>query len=104
VEFAPLAASLIIQTEAVLDDVDAQLAEGDVIVSSRRGKKDLGDELRIESWSRDEAVLEFYLAAGAAGLLYDVVAQLAGVSAAEARAARVARTRVVLAEADAVGD
>ncbi len=104
VEFVPLAASLNIQTETVLDNVDARLAEDSVVVSSRRGTKDLGDELQIESWSGEDGVLEFYLAAGAAGSLYDVVAQLAGVSAAEARAARVTRTHVVLAEADAVGD
>jgi len=95
---------LIKQTETVLDNLDARLAEGNVVVSRRRCTKALGDELQIESWSSEDGVLEFYLAAGAAGSLYDVVAQLAGVSAAEARAARVTRTRVVLAEADAVGD
>jgi radical SAM family uncharacterized protein/radical SAM-linked protein len=104
VAFAPLAASLNMRKEAVRDGVDARLAQGDVVVSSRRGKRDLGDELRLESWSREEASIEFYLAAGAAGALYDVVAQLAGVSPAEARAARVTRTGVVLARADAVGN
>ncbi len=103
VAFAPLAASLDLRTEAVLDNVDEGLSGGDPIASGRSGARNLGDEFRLESWSREEAALEFYLAAGAAGALYDVVARLAGVSPAEARAARVTRTRAVPAETGAVG-
>lgn len=96
-EFAPMAASLNLTPEIVIGEIDARLAEGNLKIPSRRGERDLAGEWQLESWSREEGVLEFYLGAGAAAALYDLVAYLAGVSAAEGRAARVTRTRVALA-------
>jgi radical SAM family uncharacterized protein len=93
VEFAPLAAALELPAQDVLNGVDARLAA--------RGAADPPAEWKLESWSRDEGALSFYLAASAAGTLYDVIADLAGVSAAEARAAAVTRTRVAPAEVKA---
>ena len=103
VEFAPLAATLDLQKEAVLENVDARLADGNVVVSSRRGTVDLAGQWELESWSREDGVLAFYLAAGATGVLYDFLAQLAAVEAKAARAARVTRTHAVLSGANAAG-
>jgi len=104
VEFAPLAASLDLRTEAVVENVDARLAEGNVVASSRRGPVDLAGQWELESWSREDGVLEFYLAAGAVGALYGVIAQLADVDPKAARAAGVTRTRVALGDANAGQD
>jgi radical SAM family uncharacterized protein len=98
VEFAPLAAALELPEEDVLNRVDARLADGDGPASGGRGGAEPPVEWKLESWSREEGALSFYLAAGAAGALYDVVGDLAAVSAAEARAAAVTRTRVAPAE------
>ncbi len=98
VEFAPLAAALELPTGDVLNEIEAQLAVGDVGVAGRPGAADPPAGWELESWSRAEGALSFYLAAGAAGALYDLIGRLAGVSVAEVRAAAVTRTRVVQAE------
>jgi radical SAM family uncharacterized protein/radical SAM-linked protein len=99
VEFAPMAESLKVRPDALVENVDARLEVADFRIPTRRGVKELGAALEITSWARENATLEFDLSAAAVGALFDFIAYLADVSPVEGRAARVTRTSVTLDEA-----
>ncbi len=103
VEFAPMAESLKVRRDAIVDKVDARLESANFKIPTRRGVKELAAALKITSWVRENATLEFDLAAAAVGTLFDFIAHLADVSPVEGRAARVTRTSVVLDETAEAG-
>jgi radical SAM family uncharacterized protein/radical SAM-linked protein len=98
VEFAPMAEALNVRRDVIVDNVDARLEGADFKIPTRRGVKELSAALKITSWARENATLEFDLGAAAVGILFDVIAHLADVSPVEGRAARVTRTHVILDE------
>jgi len=96
VEFGPMAEAQGSAANELARAVGARLTEGRSDVPTRRGVRNLAEEVAVISWGEAAGTLELDVAAAATGAVFDLVAYLAGASSRESRGARVTRTRVLL--------